>query len=830
MLGYIFEKYINQKQMGAYYTKEDITGYITRNTIVPFLFDAAKKECPVAFTPSGGVWRLLRDDPDRYIYPSVGHGISHRYSPDTDPVPLEQALDLPGDIAKGIVDVSKRDGWNSAAPEDYALPTETWREVVARRQRYAEIHARLASGEIEGITELITLNLDIERFARDVIAQSEGPELLRAFWNPISNLSVLDPTCGSGAFLFAALNILEPLYTTCLEGMQGFLDDMEVSQRRRHRETLSDFQDTLDLVDSHPSQRYFILKSIVLHNLYGVDIMEEAVEICKLRLFLKLVAQLDTYDQIEPLPDIDFNIRTGNTLVGFTSMDSVHSAMTLTETGQHRSLFEEEVATLARMEIEAEEVSQLFNAFRKQQTELGGSVTSVQKLRMRNRLNSLRDELDHYLASEYKVNAGDSRAFTRWRNSHRPLHWFVEFHAIMSGGGFDVVVGNPPYVKSNTLNYDVKHLGNSSYSDIYAHMAIQSRRISSDVGRCGMIVPLSLSFSFEFSDLREELSKTGSHWFSSYDNIPAALFTGVGQRCTIWISAPNDGDSHVSRLFRWRSAYRDCLMDNVTYVKLPDHVQTETFGIPRLPNSSSSKLMAMHTSFSTSALSIKRAIARSSVKLGFSQTGRNFLSTFIEPPPVLDVTKHQILASKSCGWLSLSSGQEALVALAATSGDSCFWYWLTRGDGFHVTNWLLDAYLAPIASFPLRHFNQLAEIGEMLHEQRSCALVFKKNAGKFMGNYNYQKLRHLTLRADLIFLSGLGASWFDLQELFSYVSRVRSINAEAGEKNIPETLRDALPIEEIVDWSSDGRLHNIDDWLSTIYSVDKESIESLLLA
>ena len=44
--------------MGAYYTKEDITGYISRNTVIPFLFDAAKKECPVAFGPDGGVWRL----------------------------------------------------------------------------------------------------------------------------------------------------------------------------------------------------------------------------------------------------------------------------------------------------------------------------------------------------------------------------------------------------------------------------------------------------------------------------------------------------------------------------------------------------------------------------------------------------------------------------------------------------------------------------------------------------------------------------------------------------------------------------------------------------
>lgn len=49
VLGYIFEKYINQKQMGAYYTKEDITEYISKNTIIPCLFDKARKACKIAF-------------------------------------------------------------------------------------------------------------------------------------------------------------------------------------------------------------------------------------------------------------------------------------------------------------------------------------------------------------------------------------------------------------------------------------------------------------------------------------------------------------------------------------------------------------------------------------------------------------------------------------------------------------------------------------------------------------------------------------------------------------------------------------------------------------
>ena len=444
VLGYIFEKYVNQKQMGAYYTKEDITGYISRNTVIPFLFDAAKKKCPVAFGPDGGVWRLLRDDPNRYIYPAVGHGVTWNARQVEDAKRLDVPHDLPEDIAAGIDEVSKRGGWNKPAPDEYALPTETWREVVARRQRHAEVMAKLASGEVQEINDLITLNLDIEQFAMDVIVQSEGPELLRAFWHAMRDVSVLDPTCGSGAFLFAALNILEPLYTACLEGMRGFLDDAERSERKRSPEHLGDFRRILEQVDKHPGERYFILKSIVLNNLYGVDIMEEAVEICKLRLFLKLVAQLESYEQIEPLPDIDFNIRAGNTLVGFTSLEAVRQAMTIMPDGQHRTLFEEDRIALTRIEEEAEIASAAFNQFRWQQTMLGGEITAGDKADLRQRLESLSNELDRYLATEYGVDHQQPDAYAAWRASHQPFHWFVEFYGIMNKGGFDVMIGNPP--------------------------------------------------------------------------------------------------------------------------------------------------------------------------------------------------------------------------------------------------------------------------------------------------------------------------------------------------------------------------------------------------
>ena len=591
VLGYIFEKYINQKQMGAYYTKEDITGYITRNTVIPFLFDSAKKECPVAFRPEGGVWRLLQDEPDSYIYPAVGHGMAWNYSPDEDPKPLPEAHHLPNDISEGIGDVSLRQCWNSPATDEYALPTETWREVVTRRKRYEEVRAKLTAGEVQDINDLITLNLDIECFAKDVIDRSEGPELLRAFWHALNSVSVLDPTCGSGAFLFAALNILEPLYTACLDGMRGFLNDLELSQRPRSPNALNDFRQVLERLDKHHSDRYFILKSIVLNNLYGVDIMEEATEICKLRLFLKLVAQLETYDQIEPLPDIDFNIRTGNTLVGFTSLEAVQNAMTVTPDGQSRMPSDEDLAALAEIQEQAEIASRAFDMFRQQQTALGGEITAAHKADLRQRLDSLRDTLDRHLAAEYGVQPDDVDSYDAWRTSHQPFHWFVEFYGVMQDGGFDVIVGNPPYVEYSKVrkDYAIKDYVTERCGNLYAFVIEQSYNIMRTYGRCGLIVQLSVSCT-ERMESAQKLIFTRSErlWLYHFDDRPGKLFDGLQHiRATILLSQASDRNkkelpAYSSAYTRWYSETREHLFDCLSIDAVPTGTKVPAGTIPKI--------------------------------------------------------------------------------------------------------------------------------------------------------------------------------------------------------------------------------------------------------
>src|SRR5262249_22082278 len=233
VLGYIFEKYINQKQMGAYYTKEDITEYISKNTIIPHLFDVARKKCAIAFEPGSIVWRQLADNPDRYLYRSVRHGVLDDQG---------EVIPLPVEIQKGVQDVGRRDGWNRVAATEYALATETWREHVARRQRCLALREKLLGGQVSQINDLITYNLAIRPFAEDTIESCEGPDLLRAFYQAVSTVTVLDPTCGSGAFLFAALNVLQPLYEACLDRMQAFVDDLDRSGVAHSPKKFEDFR------------------------------------------------------------------------------------------------------------------------------------------------------------------------------------------------------------------------------------------------------------------------------------------------------------------------------------------------------------------------------------------------------------------------------------------------------------------------------------------------------------------------------------------------------------------------------------------------------------
>lgn len=774
VLGYIFEKYINQKQMGAYYTKEDITEYISKNTVIPHLLEQARERCKVAFDGESSVWTLLKADPDRYIYPAMRTGVIDA----SGAVVPESAL--PDFVQTGMQDAQARmferrynlgeAVFATATGERGTLPTETWREYADRRSRCLSLRDKLAKGEVKSADDLITLNLDIRQFMQDLIDTCTSPVLLRAVWQAIvgrvpekanekfrHGITILDPTCGSGAFLFAALGVLEPLYEACLDRMEGFVEDA----KKLGKAGEPDFVKALAEVDKHPSRRYYIYKNIILHNLFGVDIMAEAVEICKLRLFLKLVSQVDAGRELEPLPDIDFNIRAGNTLVGYATEAQFDAANTLASDQAHRDEIKASTADLA----------DAFNFFRGQQTVHGGKIIAGDKRRLLDKLNSLSLELDKYLAADYGVDSDKPKAFAAWRESHQPFHWFAEFYGVMRDGGFDVVIGNPPYVATRKVtSYSVQGYKTAACTDIYAWCLERVINIASKKARTGMIVPLSLSFSGDFDDLRQMLYRRyQGNWFSHFARIPAALFAAdVRVRNTIHIGRVG-GEAHnplTSRLHRWFEVARPHLFASLSYASF-----TPARWKGRIPKLNTQGLIdAFEKRLGPSVPTVESSLSRraTAYTLNFKKTAYNWLSFTHEEAPCFAASGKRVPQTQF-GEIYFQSAEARELAFLLLNSKIQFGFWVAIGDDFHVTKWMFADLPTALTQLQAADRKQLLGIVSELKAAVEAAVQYKLNAGKRVGNYNLAKCRLITDKSDALLARAFGFDhvWDDIELLYT---------------------------------------------------------------
>lgn len=478
VLGYIFEQYINDRaQMGAYYTKEDITEYIGKNCIIPFLMDKVSGTLSDAFKENGYVWSTLKESNDRYVYDAVKKG----YTPDwREHIPANIAVGL--DTTKPNL-LERRKDWNTKTPETFALPTEIWRETVERLQRCENILAKIKNGEITHINDFITYNLDIRSFVYDLLQHTDNRLFILHFYNVLQHVTVLDPTCGSGAFLFAAMNILEPLYEVCIERMQEFNVQNDNWFKQELEEISNKYRSNI---------QYFIYKNIILRNLYGVDIMVEATEIAKLRLFLKMMAVVEVDFRadnmgLDPLPDIDFNIRCGNTLVGYATEEELNKDLdTPSDFNQiwANSKFKEKLKTEMQLVATAYETfkavqftqSEDMKAFKQAKTGLNEHLASLNELLNR------------------RLHATTGLQYDEWLASHQPFHWLAEFYQIINdNGGFDVIIGNPPYVEYSKVRpkYTINNFSCLNSGNLYAYVIERTLNISHMGSRNGMIIQMS---------------------------------------------------------------------------------------------------------------------------------------------------------------------------------------------------------------------------------------------------------------------------------------------------------------------------------------------------
>jgi len=343
VLGYIFEKYINQKAFGAYYTRPEITSYLA----------------------------------DRSIHQLI---LERVYEP--------------------------------------AMP-----ELGLKEIKFATVP--------------------------DLLARMDARTALKLVNQVLPSITILDPAVGSGAFLVAALKSLINVYYAVVGraelGASAELDKWLKAIRK-----------------NHTSVGYYIKRRIVTDNLHGVDIMEEACEIAKLRLFLSMVASVRRVEDLEPLPNIDFNILPGNSLVGLMRVDAQHFDRKNTAMTQMSLFAETQARSFTQLLVEK---NRQLDTYRHHADRLGKTV-DLRGLRdgidaeMRSAnvvMNEmLRDEFEKY-GIKFEQATWDAAKRTLGKPKKRlvervdidaqtPFHWGYVFDDIVQKrGGFDIILANPPW-------------------------------------------------------------------------------------------------------------------------------------------------------------------------------------------------------------------------------------------------------------------------------------------------------------------------------------------------------------------------------------------------
>ena len=628
------------------------------------------------------------------------------------------------------------------------------------------------------INDAVTENLDLPELLRDYLSQLSPNELEPAF-GVLRSLTVCDPTVGSGAFLFAALDVLEPLY----------LEVVERAKELRQSGQLADEPAFLREAEAHPSQRYWLLKTICLHNLYGVDIMHEAPEIAKLRLFLKLAAQIDNIDDLEPLPDLDFNIKCGNLLVGIANPEDATNRLDADPLGQLQLDWGGNLVAIQEL---AKHLAQSYDHFVTAQVESpgqDGGVSSVglgtpDSQDLPSRRFSSESEAKRALEDEFRAARercdellhrlrDEPEPLEAWVASHQPFHWFVEFPSVWRSGGFDVIIGNPPYIKTKKvtgyrwINYETQEC-----PDLYAVCVERSTTLLKYQGRFAMILMHSLCFSQEFESLRDRLSSVLKvRWYSSFSNIPDCLFAakvGVRNSIVIGVSRTDEISSAVygARLRRWTVKMSPQLFASIQYCSIPSNLE-KCGSISQWPFLDVSFLRdALGELMSNTPLQ-SSLLKKSPHSLGFKNKARYQLSVFIEEPPTVDPQTGRQVKTKSSqsSWLHFGEQEQRDLAFIALAGRWGYLWWLTYSDEFNVTRRMLTAFPGDIENLAgLRppgdmELVSLLALSRQLREAQPTCLAWKRNAGVDVGRYNMLKLRHLTDRADWLLAKAWGIEW-----------------------------------------------------------------------
>ena len=357
----------------------------------------------------------------------------------------------------------------------------------------------------------------------------------------VDSLKICDPAVGSGHFLVSALNEI-----IAIKSELGILSDRDDKRLRDYAVTVENDELIIACEDQlfaynpkDPESRrvqetLFFEKATIIENcLFGVDINPKSVAICRLRLWIELLKNAyytkeSGYTELETLPNIDINIKCGNSLVSRFALNDAESKkqrspveinrlITLTDKYREK-VWEYKLApankTILRRQIEQlkEDLSSFAlptdrdqQTLRAKQDEYAEQAFAFDKVaaKKREKLGVEIEELEAKMAEKRR---------TLYFNA---FEWRFEFPEVLdkkgSFVGFDAVIGNPPYIPIEQFGNDFRTLFHSKYPQIERKydssvlFFIEGTNLLTKGGILSFIAPLTWQTGDNYTKLRKHL-------------------------------------------------------------------------------------------------------------------------------------------------------------------------------------------------------------------------------------------------------------------------------------------------------------------------------------
>ncbi len=372
----------------------------------------------------------------------------------------------------------------------------------------------------ESITKVVLdkFNAQFDLDAKDIseLRKSLRKEDKKAQKELLNSIKICDPAVGSGHFLVSALNCLLSIYDELnLFDEEFYLEvqNDEILITGRKGEFIEYKRPSTPKDKAHLIQQelFHTKKDIIENNLFGVDINPNSCEITKLRLWIELLKHSfyqsfddENYHDLKTLPNIDINIKCGNSLVSYfeTGKSLNHYPNIKERMGKYKRIVKDyKEGFYTDKNLIAKEIKNLQESFKNFCLK---DKFNKEIKQLTNGANEYSKKYGDFLADEhhdekfksffsknmFEFSFDEKEATKEFANlkkeydnifnleSNHPFEWRFEFPEILDDDGnfkgFDLIIGNPPYIRQEELKELKPHLAKNykvykGTSDIYTY-------------------------------------------------------------------------------------------------------------------------------------------------------------------------------------------------------------------------------------------------------------------------------------------------------------------------------------------------------------------------